>query len=202
MEFHGINCWRTWAVWWLRRKDKAKAIPILFFENEEIGLLCLFFALAAQPVSRMNGVNEAWRVGVSEPAISSARRNEGVSEAGWVGWLSDWVGYARCQRHGSAQEERTPTNNSTNSRSSAVIHFIPWAALFSSFLFKRNERKRKRRMKWNDERSTKLPAAARQAHSATLLFVGPLCALKKEDNCWNGMGPATLFINQMKTKKV
>ena len=30
--------------------------------------------------------------------------------------------------------------------------------------------------------------AARQAHSATLLFVGPLCALKKEDNCWNGRG--------------
>ena len=35
--------------------------------------------------------------------------------------------------------------------------------------------------------------AARQAHSATLLFVGPQCALKKEDNCWNGRGQTNQF---------
>ena len=36
-------------------------------------------------------------------------------------------------------------------------------------------------------------AEARQAHSATLLFVGPQCALKKEDNCWNGRGQTNQF---------
>ena len=106
------------------------------------------------------------------------------------------VGYGRCPRQGLRQKEENERKNNwliheqqKQFKSSAgwlreEWNWTNWWNQWSEIEFSR--------CPTNQAKHQAAPAA-RQAHSATLLFVGPLCALKKEDNCWNGWGCSSLF---------
>ena len=110
--------------------------------------------------------------------------------------------------------ERNQTNsfNWSTNKQKERSHSIHSGERLSSLHFSLKEMKGRESGEWIGMTSgaPRRLQPPRQAHSATLLFVGPLCALKKEDNCWNGRSgnhSITFFNHQsnsasFKTKKV
>ena len=140
-------------------------------------------------ICEWNERSDGWR-----SAAKNNSRNQSILLICWVNvarWLpllvekEEWVwvafllvGYGRPAGNGSAERKRTQPNKliqliNQQAKGAQSFNSFRRAALFSSFLFKRNERKRKRRMNWNDQRCPKAVTAAAASPFSNSSFCGP-----------------------------
>ena len=165
------------------------ASQLSFFLNE------LLFLMGSSKKER-----KSWRPwGGCERRLSNERSeliNRALQGLSWMSWLRlmEWIA-ARLWAVAppmAPPQERTSTNSTNNSNSTMKFN-NEWRGMnAASACFEWNQfidemRDKRAASEWAGMTNQ---AEARQAHSATLLFVGPQCALKKEDNCWNGLWAA------------
>ena len=176
-----LTCWwnQLWIIF-MNMKSITAAAAINQFNHlfslrmrkeRLIGLICCFAA-----------GSEIWKSLIFNGAAAEERTMKFISS-----FLLWWVMGAAAPMAPPKRENKEEMNEWVSDDQQKR----EWIA-FSFFLERQSARNEvkwwwsgKEEKQWTQHQRAK---ARRQAHSATLLFVGPLCALKKEDNCWNGSG--------------